>query len=118
MRKLFILGLSLALLCACEDENKTSCGTHATVSDLRGLDGCGFVFQLDDGSYVQPLIVLSCGTPPVPAEQFTDPLASFEFVAGKEVLIDFEQTKMGSTCMAGPVVKITCLTELPLATDD
>ena len=33
-----------------EDLAEQTCSTPATVVDLSGLDGCGFVFQLEDGT--------------------------------------------------------------------
>jgi hypothetical protein len=84
----------------------------ATVRDLQGLDGCGFVFELNDGTRLEPLRLAFCGTPPLPKEITENPLYNFEFVDGKHVVIGYEtQTDYGSYCMVGPVVKITCITE-------
>jgi hypothetical protein len=88
----------------------------ATVKDLTGLDGCGFVFELSDGSKLEPIRqVIRCGTPPLPKEVTEDPLYNFQFVDGKKVRIAYEEiTEAASICMVGKVVKITCLKEIIL----
>jgi hypothetical protein len=39
-------------------KSNAACSTLATVHDLRGLDGCGFVFELADGKRLEPQITL------------------------------------------------------------
>lgn len=85
----------------------------ATVRDLRGLDGCGFVFELTDGIRLEPQMLFYCGTPPLPKEVTENPLYDFEWVDGKKVRIVFEEiTDAASICMVGKIVKITCLEEV------
>jgi hypothetical protein len=85
----------------------------ATVKDLTGLDGCGFVFELADGRRLEPRRLFYCGTPPLPKEVTEDPLYQFQFVDGKQVRIGFEEiTDAMSICMVGKVVKITCIEEI------
>ena len=111
----FLIGLALL---ACNEEKFDSSvpcieGVEATVRDLSGLDGCGFVFELVDGTRLEPLRLFHCGTPPLPKEVTEDPLYQFEFVDGRKVIIGYEtQNDMGSYCMVGPVVKIICLEEI------
>ena len=113
MKKFGFLILMVLVLLGCDDENDDqSCLTHATVRDLTGLDGCGWVFELEDGTRLEPLRLLYCGTPPLPKEVTEDPLYKFDFVDGKQVLINYETVESPGICMVGPVVKITCLTEL------
>lgn len=100
------------ITCSEEEIQQTSCATPATVRDLTNLDGCGFVFELGDGTRLEPLRVFFCGTPPLPKEQMEDPLNDFEFVDGKKVFIDYEETESVSICMVGPMVKITCISEV------
>jgi hypothetical protein len=109
---LAIIGASIS--CKKEDvtAKKSNCTTFATVRDLTGLDGCGFVFELADGTRLEPLRLLYCGTPPLPREVTDDPLYNFVFAEGKKVQIGYEQTKALSICMVGPMVKITCLEEM------
>jgi hypothetical protein len=118
MKKVLAILFVSSALCMCAEENigDEQCGTPATVKDLTGLDGCGFVFELEDGTRLQPVFLYWCGTPPISEEQKKDPLYNFEFADGKKVLIDYEPYESASICMAGQSVKITCLTELPGST--
>lgn len=91
-----------------ESCDKSSCGTTATVVDLTGLDGCGLMFELADGTRVEPEMRTYIQAPT--AEE--DPLYHFALQAGQTVKIDWvESTGMASICMAGPVVFITCISE-------
>jgi hypothetical protein len=120
MKKTFglIVFALISVLFGCDTEQQEEpapvCEVNATVRDLRGLDGCGFVFELEDGTRLEPIRVFYCGTPPLAAEIQNDPLFDFEFTEGKRVKISFNvMNDIGSICMAGPSVKITCLTERP-----
>lgn len=110
---LFVLCVSMF---ACQEEPITkNCGTPATVRDLTGLDGCGFVFELADGSRLEPQMFGFCGTPPLPKEITENPLYNFQWADGKKVNIGYEEvTDAVSICMAGKIVKITCLEEIDL----
>jgi len=81
------------------------CHTKATVKDLTGLDGCGLVFELEDGTILEPER-RTYVQPPKPEE---DPLYYFELVAGQKVVIGYESSNAGSICMAGDVVFVTCI---------
>jgi len=112
-RTIAILVILLSTL-ACEmGDSKISkdCTYTATVVDLQGTDGCGFVFKLDNGDYLEPVWRWGwCGTPPLPKEATEDPLYDFEFVEGQRVRLGFEPAEeMGSICMVGKQVYITCL---------
>lgn len=97
----------------CSDDDTPQCIIPATVRDLTGLDGCGFVFELEDGTRIEPFYVVGfCGTPPLPKEITDSPLYGFEFVDGKKVKLSYEEAGVPSICMVGPVVKITCLEEV------
>jgi hypothetical protein len=112
MKSILISLTALTLLFSCKKEEsiqKDGCTTLATVRDLTGLDGCGFVFELEDGTRLEPLRLYYCGTPPLPKEVTEDPLHNFNFEAGKKVKIGYELTESPSICMVGPVVKITCI---------
>jgi hypothetical protein len=113
----FFVLLSLILLSACDEETSFSktCnpGTLATVKDLTGLDGCGFVFELTDGTRLEPMRLMFCGTNPLPKEVTEDPLYDFQFLDGKQVRIGYEEINdAASICMAGKIVKITCIEEI------
>lgn len=114
MKKLLIPFALVLLLVSCDKEEQViPCGTFATVRDLSGLDGCGYVFELEDNSYLVPYFPWFCGTPPIPKEVLAHPLYNFEYVEGKQVYINYEVVPDAvSICMAGPMVTITCLTEI------
>jgi hypothetical protein len=117
MKKLLYILLIVAGFTQCDDDD-TQCSIQATVKDLTGLDGCGFVFELEDGSRIEPVRPnLFCGTPPIPKAITEDPLYGFEFVNGKRVKISYEETGGPGICMVGPIVKITCIEEIG-ATED
>ena len=101
---------------SCDDNTPAlSCegGVVATVRDLTGLDGCGFVFELQDGTKLEPYLIGFCGTPPLPKEITENPLYNFKWVDGKKVIIVYERVvEIASICMVGPIVKITCLQEV------
>lgn len=117
MKQTILLLATILLVVSCDEEKFDSSvpcnvGVDATIRDLNGLDGCGFVFVLDDGTKLEPLRLLICGTPPLPKEVTEDPLYQFEWIDGKRVKIGYEETKALSSCMAGKVVKITCIQDL------
>lgn len=104
------------------------CSIPATVVDMTGLDGCGYMIKLHNGELLEPIWRwgLFCGTPPLPLEIMEDPLYNFEFVDGMQVLIDYDVADIvdgmlvidnssreyyGSICMAGTPVIITCIVE-------
>jgi hypothetical protein len=115
MNKLVLILLVILGVSSCKKEEeikKIGCTAPATILDLTGLDGCGFVFELEDGTRLEPLRLFYCGTPPLSKEMTEDPLFGFTFEAGKKVKIGYELSASVSICMVGPVVKITCLEEI------
>jgi hypothetical protein len=115
MTRIITLLFVLSMFSMCTDEKITTeseCSTSATVKDLTSLDGCSFVLELEDGKTLIPLRVLFCGTPPLPENIEKDPLADFQLVDGMKVMINYEMLpEMVSVCMAGDLVKITCISE-------
>ena len=106
---------------SCEEgpDPSKQCATPAIVRDISGLDGCGFVFELKDGTRLVPVPLLFCGTPPLPQEITEHPLYNFEFVDGKQVIIGYAETnEFADVCMAGKTVLITCLQELNTSPTD
>ena len=115
MKNLIILFIGITLFQQCrESETLTmTCGMEATVIDLRGVDGCNFLFELNNGTRLQPVRIFYCGTGPLPKEVTEDPLYNFEFVAGKKVRIGYvDSNDYATACMTGKPVKITCLEEI------
>ena len=112
---LLFLSTSVTFWCCEEDMMTVSCDNAvlATVKDLSGLDGCGFVFELADGTRLEPQMLGYCGTPPLPKEVTENPLYNFQWVDGKQVRIGFEEVPdVMSICMDGRSVKITCIEEI------
>jgi len=121
--RIFLIAFSSFSILNCDEEQlmRTTCedGVLATVRDLRGLDGCGFVFELTDGTRLQPQVLGFCGTPPIPKEVTENPLYNFQFIDGKQVRIVFEEiTDAASICMVGKIVRITCLEEVLSITEE
>ena len=112
MKGLVIPILLVSLFQCGKDANETncensSCSTEATVVDMTGLDGCGLMFELADGTRLEPEIRTYIKEPTIEE----DPLYHFDLKAGQVVKIDWvESTDMASICMAGPIVFITCIT--------
>jgi hypothetical protein len=116
MMRLLTLFFIAAVFITCSEEDPVtpppSCSTPATIVDLRGLDGCGFAFELEDGTRLLPVIVGFCGTPPLPKDLPSDVLSDFDLVAGKKVFIDYTVSEdYAGACMAGQYVSITCISE-------
>jgi len=113
--RLFAFVMIVFMFSSCDEDGlRVSCdeGVAATVRDLTGLDGCGFVFELEDGTRLEPNRIGYCGTGPLPKEITEDPLFDFEFIDGKRVIIGFEEVEgAAGICMVGPIVKVTCLQE-------
>jgi hypothetical protein len=108
-----IFVLFVTCLCAgcVEATLENVCTIPATVRDLTGFDGCGFVFELEDGRRIEPLLVMRCGTS-AEVEKEANPLLYFEFVDGKKVRLAYQETGRPSICMVGPVVEVTCIKEV------
>lgn len=113
MKAIAVLASAVLLFTGCAESNiEPTCATPATVRDLAGLDGCGWVFELEDGTRLEPFWPWWCGTPPLPKEVTDSPLYQYEYVDGKTVYITYElMTDMASTCMAGQVAQITCISD-------
>lgn len=104
----------ILLSCSEEQQVPVSCTTPATLRDLKGLDGCGYVFELSDGTQLEAIWEWGwCGTPPLPQGATEDPLYDFEYADGKQVLIGFEERPdWANACMSARPVKIVCLQEV------
>ncbi|MEQ8425245.1 MAG: hypothetical protein RIA63_11085 [Cyclobacteriaceae bacterium] len=112
MKGIAICFLLVSLLkCGGESETiickTTGCDTKATVVDLSGLDGCGLVFQLEDGTRLDPIHRVYVQAP----TEDEDPLYHFDLKAGQQVRISWQEALALNSCMAGPLVYITCITK-------
>lgn len=114
-----LLALLTVTLASCgDDDGSIACETKATVKDLTGLDGCGFVFELEDGTRLQPELPPGCGFGSMAMAAPDDALFNFEWRDGKVVTINYELVPDAvGICMVGDIVKITCLTELSIKTE-
>jgi hypothetical protein len=99
--KYFITLLTLTLFIACNGtkQNTTdtmSCNTKGTVKDYAGLDGCGLLIELENGKKLEPAEVVD----------------DFALKDGQQIAFDYEEMpEMASICMAGKIVRITCIKE-------
>ena len=108
----FVLLLLSLNSCTEKDLPATACSTLATVKDMRGLDGCGYVFVLDNGQKLAPVSILAgCGTPPQ-VNNTTNPLQNFSLRDGQRVSIGYKEVDAVSICMLGQTVEINCISEV------
>lgn len=98
---IWMLGLLLtqaAFTCEKSDEPEPEpeqyCSTPATVRNLTGLDGCGFVLELDNGQRLEPA---------GPEWQ------NFNKSDGMRVSISYVEEARGSICMVGKTVRLSCI---------
>lgn len=106
--RLFCFAFLFLTLWQCDtpvSHSAEACHVRATVKDLTGLDGCRLVFELEDGTLLEPEMRVYV-QPPLPEE---DPLYYFELKAGQQVLIGYRASDAASVCMAGQMVFITCI---------
>ncbi len=114
MKRILIYILPLVTLAACKEspiieENPDACSITATVKDLTGLDGCNFVFELTDGTKLIPERRTYIQAPSAEA----DPVYYYQFKDGAKVQIGFQDSQALSACMAGRMIFITCIKNLP-----
>tara|TARA_B110000285_G_C14534868_1_gene342389 strand:+ start:158 stop:466 length:309 start_codon:yes stop_codon:yes gene_type:complete len=93
--KISLISLTFFLLLAC-NKNKCADSVKAELKDLTGLDGCGFVVELENGSKLEPLNLSNF---------------DIELKDGKKVWVSYHLTNIfiGTTCMVGDIVEIDCI---------
>ncbi len=100
MRSRYSLLLAAALLPLAFGCQKTTegpgCGTPATVRNLTGLDGCGFVLELDNGKRLEP---------------HGDLWQAYAKKDGARVTVGYVEEPGISICMVGEGVRLTCMQE-------
>ena len=75
-----------------------TCSLTGTVVDYTGLDGCGLMIRLDNGEVLEP------------AEMVPD----FVLKPGQRVRLSYTDLfDRASICMAGRIVRIDCISEIP-----
>jgi len=110
MKYLIIAFCLLAVGCEKETSpvDTVGCATEAVVKDLTGLDGCGFVFELADGTRLIPEHRTYIQAP----KKEDDPIYYFQMKDSEKVKISYRESQLLGVCMAGPIVFITCITPL------
>ena len=86
-----------ALLFAGCPADKCPDGVNAVLINLEGLDGCTWVFELEDGQRLEPINL----------HQY-----EFDLKNGIKVKLNYtEAIDMMSICMVGKMVNITCISK-------
>jgi len=79
-------------------EETKKCETVGTVKSFSGLDGCGLLIVLESGKKLQPAVIED---------------KNFKLQDGQKIRFNYEpEGGMMSICMAGMMVKITCIEEI------
>ncbi len=93
MKVFLLLTFVLLIFSAC---NRSTCenAQAATIVDYTGLDGCGLVIQLQNGTVLEPVNLNDFNLTP------TD---------GMKVWVKYHEIAGGSICMVGQIVEIDCL---------
>lgn len=86
----------------------SACTEVATVTDFTGLDGCGLMLVLEDGTRLNPERRQYVQAP----KQEDDPLYYFTLKAGDRLKIAYRDGDGADACMAGKRVFITCITKI------
>lgn len=94
----FVIPICFTIIVAvgCKTPEKTAPSTpepgsvSATVIDMRELDGCTYLLELQDGSKLQPTAI------PVEYQQ-----------AGLKVRVKYKKVEIMSICMSGTPVELT-----------
>ena len=99
LMRIFLLICILSFIQCSSRKMRQSCGHLATVVDLTGLDGCGLLFELENGKKILPVNA-----------------KSYELQVGQKVSISYQEiVDRTSTCMAEDMmVQITCYQPLYL----
>jgi hypothetical protein len=92
-----ILPLMLIVFAGCRKRENCPDSIPGTMRDLRGLDGCSWVIELNDNRRLEAINIAD----------FKIPLKD-----GKRVRLTYESLPgTASFCMVGPVVKLNCMVE-------
>ena len=96
-RNPFIYLLAFILVLHLSGCNKGTCenAQKAKIKDLTGLDGCGMVIQLQNGSYLEPTNLHEM---------------DIEIKDGQKIWISYHSIpNLSSICMVGEIVEIECI---------
>ncbi len=73
-----------------------TCNHRGTVYDYTGLDGCGYIIELDNGLKLEPVKFLN----------------EIELRDSMRVKLSYTPVRMASICMVGQTAVITCIEEI------
>jgi hypothetical protein len=109
--KYSVIILLLSLISCGSDLNEVKCyalgcSEEAIVKDITGLDGCSIVLELKNGRLLIPERRTYIQAP----TKEEDPLYYFDLRAGQSVHVSYVESLAMTTCMAGKVVFLTCIT--------
>ncbi len=90
------------------DYAPVGCSEIASVVDFEGLDGCGLLLVLENGTRLNPEKRQYFVAP----KKEDDPLYYFTLTAGEKVKISYKETHGMDACMAGKTVFVTCITKI------
>ncbi len=114
MKAILISAVLLTGLFKCGGQERVTeyspvgCNTTVSVVDFTGLDGCGLMLVLEDGTRLIPERRTYIQAPRVE----DDPLYYHELAAGQKWKIAYKKTDMVNVCMAGQTVFVTCITKI------
>ena len=94
--KIIVFLVALTVLFSFEKDRSFPDSVDVKLRNLTGLDGCGWVFELNDGAKLEP----------VNLSDF-----QLDLVEGKCFSIAYEDAEAFSICMVGKTVSITCVVE-------
>jgi hypothetical protein len=114
MKTLLLLFAFIVLSVSCkkhEGLHHSACGTSATVRDIQSQNGCGFVFELTDGTKLEPSAPTptthTCGSHN--SQTTSNPLSTFPFQDGQKVKIGYEIVNSTVNACGAKAAKITCV---------
>jgi hypothetical protein len=91
-----LLALFAFINIGCDKENQTVCdGEIGEFQDFTGLDGCGILLVLEDGTRLE-----------------NTNLAFFDIELGVEYCVEYTEVDRGSICMVGKTVEIDKLEKI------
>jgi hypothetical protein len=77
--------------------SKDSSKKNGELKNFTGLDGCGWIIALEDGTNLEPTNLTEFDV---------------EFVDGNKILVEYKQSNVGaSICMVGEIVEIKSIKE-------
>lgn len=93
--KRFVFFLFLIVISSCAPQHCPN-GVKVKMKNLSGLDGCGWVLELDNGARLEPINLNAFDV---------------KLVEGKKIYVTYEDFPGASICMVGQIVKITSVCE-------